>query len=395
MRILILGDPHLGGSQNLGKQYAGSTINSRVIDQVSLLDWVLDQAIANNVQHLIITGDIFDEPNPKYQLIILFVEWLQKCIDYSISVHIIAGNHDLLRSGQLTTSSLDILSAIDIYNVFFYKKLTTLYLDDITITFSPFRDRRSYNTDNNSEALVLLQSQISNETFSIGKDQLKILVGHFAMEGSIPVSNELGELANELLCPISMFNEYNYVFMGHIHKFQIISSHNPYIAQTGSMDISNFGEADHKKYITIIDSKSEEKLQYIQLPTRPLKHFVFQLPELNTNATLFVEEELAKVGLLTNCIVKVSIILPTNFSHSIDRNIIEKAIYKAGAFHISKISEERTFTSLKKQINQTIDNTVNELSAIKTYSSLIEDGLREEFVNLASLIVQECKETIK
>ncbi len=352
--ILVVGDSHIGAGANIGKQSVGSALNSRIIDQINLLEWVYDQAVEYNIQHIILTGDVFEEPKPHYSLVVLFLDWLRKCSEYNISIHIIAGNHDILRSGQFTTSPLDIIASTDIENVFVYKRITTLNLDNVGITFMPFRDRRSFNTDENSVALNLLKTQLPYEVSSIGDNSLKILIGHLALEGAIPVGYELDELSNELFCPLNMFKGYDYVLMGHIHKFQVMSQL-PYIGHIGSMDISNFGEMDYKKYIAIIDPKSDEKLKYIQLPTRPLKNIVIQLPEMDSNATKYVEEAIEKMGTMSNCIVKVSIILPGNISYAIDRNIVEKAIYKAGAFHVSKISEERTFTSLKKQINEKPD----------------------------------------
>ena len=165
--ILVLGDIHIGRSQNLAKQFAGSNFNSRVIDQFNLLDWVFDKCVEHNVNHLILTGDIFEEPKPHYNLIILFINWLKKCTDYDISVHIIVGNHDMLRSGSLTTSALDIISESNIENVFVYKKITTINLDNIGITFLPFRDRRSFNTDLNSKALHILKNKIPYEATTI------------------------------------------------------------------------------------------------------------------------------------------------------------------------------------------------------------------------------------
>lgn len=392
--MLILGDVHLGKGLNIGKQSVGSALNSRIIDQYNLLDWVYDQAVDNNIQHIILTGDVFEEPKPHYSLVVLFLDWLKKCSDYNIAVHIIVGNHDILRSGQFTTSPLDIIASTDIENVYVYKRITTLDLDGVGVTFMPFRDRRSFNTDENSTAINILKAQLPYEVTAIDDTALKVLIGHLALEGAIPVGYELDELSNELFCPLDMFKGYDIVLMGHVHKFQMMSE-SPCIGHIGSMDISDFGEMDHKKYIAIIDPKSEEKVRYVQLPTRPLKNIVIQLPEMDANATKYIEEEVAKLGSLNNHIVKISIILPGNASYAIDRNIIEQAMYKAGAFHVSKISEERTFTSLKKQINETIDNTVNELSAIKTYAALVDEYLREDFVNLASLIVQEYKENVK
>lgn len=392
--ILILGDVHIGKGLNVGKQSVGAALNSRIVDQVNLLDWVYEQAVDQNISHIVLTGDVFEEPKPHYSLVVLFVDWLRKCSDYNISVHVIAGNHDILRSGQFTTSPLDIVSAAEIPNVFVYKRINTLHLEGMSVTFLPFRDRRSFNTDVNSEALTLLKAQLPYELASIGDDSLKVLVGHLALEGAIPVGYELDELANELFCPLDMFNGYDYVWMGHVHKFQIMSEQ-PHIAHIGSMDISDFGEMDHKKYIAIVDPRKEEKYKYVEIPTRPLKHVTIQLPENEVNATKFVEQELKKMGALDNSIIKLSVILPSNASYSLDRNAIEKTIYQSGAFHVSRISEERKFTSLKKQITETIDNTVNELSAIKTYASLVEENMREEFVSLASTIVQEYKENVK
>lgn len=391
--LLIVGDLHLGKGLNLGKQFVGSSLNSRVIDQLNLLDWVFDQAELNNIKHIILTGDVFDEPKPHYNLVLFFIDWLKKCSEYSISVHIIVGNHDILRSGQFTSSALDIVTASEISGVFVYKKINTLHLENIGITFLPFRDRRSFNTDINSEAIKLLKQKIPYEASSINNSSNKILIGHFALEGSIPVGYELDELSNELFCPLDMFNCYDYVWMGHIHKFQIMSE-NPHIAHIGSLDISDFGESEHKKYVAIFDAKQENKVNYIEIPTRNLTHLIIQVPELEPDVNQFIDKEISKLDGLKNSIVKLTIMLPDNSPYSINRNDIEKQLNKAGVFHISRISEERKFISLKKQIAENLDNSVNELSAIKTYSTIIDENIREDFVNLASSIVQEYRENI-
>lgn len=396
MSILILGDVHLGKSSSLAKQVVGSALNSRVIDQSNLLEWTLDRAIERNVKHIILTGDVFEEPKPHYSLVVLFLEWLRKCSDESISVHIVAGNHDILRSGQFTTSPLDIVSAAEIPEVFAYKRISTLHLDGVGITFMPFRDRRSFNTDLNSEAVQMLKAQLPYEVSSIDDNSFKVLVGHLALEGAIPVGYELDELANELFCPLSMFKGYDFVFMGHIHKFQVMSQ-SPHISHIGSMDISDFGEEGHEKFIAILDtSRNEACLEHIKLPTRRLKQITISVPEnLGKNVNQFIEEEINALGDLKDTIVRVSIQLPDASDYSVDRTLIEKRLYQKGVFHSTRISEERKFVSLKKTINEQLDNTVNEASAIKTYSSLVEEILREDFVSLASDLVQEFKESNK
>lgn len=392
--ILILGDVHLGRSQNLAKQYSGSVLNSRITDQIDLLDWVYEQAVEHNIKHIVLTGDVFEDPKPHYNIIVIFMDWIKKCTDYDISVHIIMGNHDMFRSGQFTTSALDVISSSDLDKVYIYKKISTLHLDDVGITFMPFRDRRSFNTDLNSEALKILRGKLPYEVSSISDISTKILIGHLALEGAIPIGYELDELSNELFCPLDMFKGYDYVWMGHIHKFQIMSE-KPYVAHIGSMDISDYGEKDHKKYIAIIKPGTEEVVKYIELPNRKLDAITITIPDNGVNANEYIDKEISKLGNLNDSIVKFSIILPDNSSHSINRAEIEKKLYNAGAFFISKISEERTFSSLKKQINEKMDNSVNELSAIKTYSSLVDENIKEEFISLANNIIKEYKENSK
>jgi len=45
MSFLILGDVHLGKSLHLGKVTPGSNLNSRLNDQLKLLDFTLETAI--------------------------------------------------------------------------------------------------------------------------------------------------------------------------------------------------------------------------------------------------------------------------------------------------------------------------------------------------------------
>src|SRR3972149_1767402 len=109
---LIVGDVHLGKGVGIGKPGIGNSLNSRIVDQIQLLDWVLDRAIEINASAIILTGDICQDIKPDYVLIELLIEWLKRCSSYNIEVHIIAGNHDLKRTGARFSSYLDLISAL-------------------------------------------------------------------------------------------------------------------------------------------------------------------------------------------------------------------------------------------------------------------------------------------
>jgi DNA repair protein SbcD/Mre11 len=265
--VIILGDSHIGKGATIGRLAIGAALNSRIVDQVNLLDWTLEQAVLRGVRTIIITGDVFEEPKPPPSLITLFVSWLKRCNANGVYVHIIVGNHDILRTGNFYTSPLDIIAECQLDNVSIYKDISTIFMGDTAFTFLPFRDRKSFSVESNAEALELLANNLSYEVASIPSIYQKILVGHLAIEGSIPVGDEIDDLINELFCPIELLKSYDYVWMGHVHKPQVLNN-NPHIAHIGSMDISNYGETDHQKYLICYDLE-EKSFQQIVLPTRP------------------------------------------------------------------------------------------------------------------------------
>ena len=287
---LIVGDVHLGKGIGIGKPGIGSSLNSRVVDQFRLLDWVLDQAIEVHAGAIILTGDICEDVKPDYILIELFVEWLRRCSSHYIEVHIIAGNHDLKRTGSRFSSYLDLITTLDLSDVHVYKNTNTVLRDGVGFTLLPFRDRQALGCSTNDEALEKVANQLPYEVESIPNDFSRVLVGHLAIEGSIFVGDEFDNLARELMCPTEMFVGYDYVWMGHVHKPQVRQK-DPYIAHVGSLDISDFGETDHTKIIVVFDTNLPDKFYEIEVPSRPLRRVMVDVPS-GFDATSFVTNKI-------------------------------------------------------------------------------------------------------
>ena len=74
-KALIVGDVHLGKGLNIGKPGIGTSLNSRVIDQVKLLDWVVERGLEFNVELIVLTGDIWEDVKPHYALVNLFIKF--------------------------------------------------------------------------------------------------------------------------------------------------------------------------------------------------------------------------------------------------------------------------------------------------------------------------------
>lgn len=399
--IIILGDVHLGKGINIGKVGVGSSLNSRVADQLNLLDWTLDQAVERHCDDIIITGDVFEDPKPHPSLITMFIGWLKKCQAYHINVHIIMGNHDMLRNGMIFISSLDLISEVDLENVNIYKDINTVLIGSSAFTLVPFRDRKSFETNSNAEAIDLLRNMLVYELASIPVTYKKIMVGHLAIEGSIPIGDEIDDMTNELFCPLDMFNCYDFVWMGHVHKPQVMqngSAYKTHVAHIGSMDISNFGETDHRKHIVIVDCDSDgNDFEIEYLPTRPLKKINVSVPKDTEDTTAYVIEHIEKEKIDFNrAIVRVEVSLTAPELKSINKSLIEKFLTGQGAFNVTGISESKKVALIKKDNNNTIDTKMDVVSAIKTYAQTYVDvSIRDGFIEMAMDIYNTYKAEAK
>jgi exonuclease SbcD len=394
MSFLIVPDIHIGKSLSLGRVSIGSQMNSRLTDQLALLDWILAHAIARAINHIIITGDVFDDVKPAPYLLALFISWLKKCEANDIHVHIIQGNHDMLRTGTNNASSLDVIIEADLPTVSVYKDITTIFVGTTAITLVPFRDRKFFNLDSNSAALDYVSNILAYELASIPSHYRKILVGHLAIEGAIYIGDEVDDVANELICPLDMFAGYDYVWMGHIHKHQTLqtkTANRPLIAHVGSMDISDFGEVGESKVIITID----EIIETITLPTRVLMKAPIVIPADIKDGTQFVIDQLAAISNLSNAIVRVEIQISSPETLPLDRNAIEKVLYTAGVFNVSGILQSKTTTTVKKK-EAALTTSMDVPSSIKTWiTSKVPEAMQEAALTVSIDCHREMLEAAK
>lgn len=394
---IILGDVHLGKGVKIGKPGAAGSLNSRIKDQIRLLDWVLETAISNNCYHIIITGDVFEDYKPHHNLIKIFIDWVINCSANNVLVDVIAGNHDMQRTGTTYNSALDIFDSINISKAAVYKDICTVEFGDISFTYLPFRDRRGLGCDTHDQAIDILKNKLSYEISSISQHNIKVCVGHLTLLGAIPVGDEIDDMTNELMCAPDMFTGYDYVFMGHIHKPQVRNK-KPYHAHIGSMDISDFGETDHIKRIIMLDSEAQGVFREINIPTRPLMTLRIDVP-LVEDATVFVSDKILEMNSskpIKSAIIRLEIKLAAKNSENVNRQKIEELIYSLGAHHICNFSETRSVVVVNINKEDSIDNTMDISQALKLWSDTkISDDNKEDFIKEAMEVYSEFQAGIK
>ena len=272
-KILILGDLHIGRGTSQGKPAELGSLNSRIQDQIDLLDWAYGQCVLDkNLRTIVVTGDVYQDFRPHPAIIGIFMRWLKKCQRLGTQVHIVMGNHDILRSGQYVVSALDLVSELEMESAFVHKSIDRIDIGQYTIVFVPFRDKRMYEVKTKEEGLVKLEEELSPCT-ETPSDKTKVCIGHLAVEGSIAVGDEISDQLNEMYVPPEMFKFFDLVWMGHIHNPQVLQHSDPYVAHIGSLDRSDFSklEVEKDKIAILLDPSEENKFKEITLPNRALR----------------------------------------------------------------------------------------------------------------------------
>lgn len=387
-KVAILGDIHLGKGMSLGKAIPGTYLNTRIADQFKILDWFLYKCDEQHINNIILTGDVFEEPKPPPFLISLFIDWLKKCQHLNIKVHIIYGNHDFIRVGSQYSSPLDIINYSDLNDIYVYNDVSTIYIEETAFTLIPFKDRKSLECKTNSEAVDILSNLIEYERLMIPLTYKKIAIGHLALEKALFVGDDVEDIGNELIMPLSTFDNYDNVWMGHVHKPQILKN-KPYIAHIGSMDVSNFDETDDQKIIVVYDC-IEHKFTSMVIPTRRLKNINLEIKDYVEDSTQYIIDQIDKLE-IDNCIVKLQINIENQDVHSIKKSKIEKKLHDKGVFHIYGIQEIKKSKIVKKEnvkddVNFNTKIDIN--SAIKSYAdNFVKKELSSKFIETCNKIL--------
>jgi len=401
LKCLIIGDLHIGRSLHMGKPAELGRLNSRIQDQVDLLDWVYQQCVQDpDLRHIIITGDVYQDYRPHPAVISIFMRWLKKCEKLGIEVHIIMGNHDILRSGQYVVSALDLVSELELTNATVHKQVSRLELDDYTIVFVPFRDKRMYEAKNKEEARQKLEEELAKE-IQTPSDKIKVAVGHLALEGSLSVGDEISDQQNELYVPPEMFEWFDYVWMGHIHHPQVIQHHHPYAAHVGSLDRTDFSrtETEYDKIAILLDPSSENKFKELTLPTRYLRPISIDVPP-GKDSTEFVITEiclLAKKIPFNGAIVRLDIKLTGEELESVNRDKVESYLTNnLEIHHLCGFSESRILSAIQINPEDSFDNTMEIGQTINKWAETRQhfetDLERDEFKAAAHEVRQEYEE---
>lgn len=277
MKILHTSDLHIG-------KYIGTYDLKE--DTKYVLNQVVDTAIRERVEVVLISGDIFDRPNPSEEAIKMYVSFLKELLDKNIKVIAISGNHD---SGIRLSAYKDILGKGYFVEGEFNSPMRKVSLNDeygpvnfyMLPFFTPFIVKSNLKLEKGLENYDLAMDEIIKRE-NIDTSQRNIILAHqfvagFKFGGSeedFSYSNgDEKNVAGVGIISLDKFQNFDYVALGHIHKPQKISRET--IRYSGSLLKYKTSEIDgHDKSVVIIDLKEKGNIEVKLDPIKPLHPFV-------------------------------------------------------------------------------------------------------------------------
>lgn len=264
MKIMHLSDLHIGKKVN---EY------SMLQDQIYILKEILRIIDNEKVETVIISGDVYDRSLPPNEALELFDEFLYQLSSRNVNVFVISGNHDsperISYGGRMMTENKIFLSPVYDGNV----KPITLNDDygEVNFYLLPFvrpADIRRYFPDENIENYTDAV-KVAIDNMNVDFSERNILVTHQFVTGA-----ELSESEDIIVGGTDnvsgeVFDGFDYVALGHIHREQTVGKDN--IRYCGTPLKYSFSEAKNIKSVTILDFNDKGNIEYSKIPLTPFR----------------------------------------------------------------------------------------------------------------------------
>lgn len=281
MKILHTADWHIG---QLFHEY------DRTYEHQQFLIWLVDTLQTEQIDVLLISGDVFDISNPSASSIKMFYSFLKNAtkINPDIQIVITAGNHDSASRLEapkplLESSNVHIIGVVEKDaegNIDYQKLLVPIhdYSKNVKIwcLAIPFLRMGDYpiilNCDNPYSEGVIALYKDAFEYANLKKQdgQTIIAMGHLhthnAEVSDLDKTERLIMGGVECIPATAFHQDIKYVALGHIHKAQRIGG-KEHIRYSGSPLPMSFSELNYKHQVIVFELEEEiSELKSIEIP---------------------------------------------------------------------------------------------------------------------------------
>lgn len=259
MKFIHISDLHIGKKLN---EF------SLAEDQRHILGEILKIADTERPDCVFIAGDIYDKSMPSGEAVEMFDAFLYELTLLNTNIFIISGNHDsperISFGARLMQSSRVFIAPV--YDGTVYKHSLKDGFGLINIYLLPFvtprQVRRFYDaeTESYNDAVKTAISKIPDD-----ESERNVILTHQFVTGAVQSDSEDISVGGTDNIDASLFDKFDYVALGHIHRPQSVLRDT--VRYCGTPLKYSFSEASHQKSVTLglMNEKGNIALSYIPL----------------------------------------------------------------------------------------------------------------------------------
>ena len=264
MKLIHLSDLHIGKRVNE---------ISMIDDQAYILLKILEVIDEEQPDAILICGDVYDKSVPSAEAVSLFDDFLCRLAKREIPVLIISGNHDSPERLAFGNRLLG-RAGIHISSVYDGKTESVTLTDehgDVTFWLLPFVKPGHVKRFYPDEGIESYTDALRVAVAQMGMDSTKrnVLLTHQFITHALPCDSEDISVGGSDNVDASVFEDFDYVALGHLHGPQNIGSSR--IRYCGTPLKYSFSEEHHHKSVTVVNLGEKGDLTLELRPLIPLR----------------------------------------------------------------------------------------------------------------------------
>ena len=265
MKFLHLSDLHLGKQMN--------DVSLLADQEAVLLGQVVPIARRENVDAVLIAGDVYQRATPQAEAVALFDRFVSELAAMGRRVFIISGNHD---SAQRISYFSALVRSAGVYvTEAFEGRMQSVTLSDeygeLTVWMLPFLRPQQVKRFLPEEKIVTYQDAMQavlRQTPIDGKKR-NILLCHQFITGAVKSDSEEHTVGGLDQIDAAVFDAFDYVALGHIHRPQRVRRET--LRYAGSPLKYSFSEADYGKSVPVVDVREKGCIDVHIVPLSPMR----------------------------------------------------------------------------------------------------------------------------
>ncbi len=264
MKLIHLSDLHLG------KRVNGF---SMMEDQRYILKQILELAQEEHPDGLLIAGDVYDKGIPTVEAVQLLNDFLCRLAQAGIPVFLISGNHD---SAERLAFGAELLESRRVHISPVYDgKLKKVTLTDeygpVHVYLMPFLKPayvRHVHPEAEADSYESAVQAVLDRT-SVNFAERNVLVAHQFVTGAKSCESEEISVGGIEQVNSSVFRNFDYVALGHIHSPQSVGRET--VRYCGTPLKYSFSESRQTKTVTLVTLGPKGEVQIEERPLVPLR----------------------------------------------------------------------------------------------------------------------------